>query len=118
MSKLIKKQETGKEWSIRLNSSSPDSITVILNNLNKCRVRRVDIYNTLLDSKCISILSETLKTNKTIKRLKLESSSLTGAIKQVSDSLFKSKTLEQLLLHNVTVITDKRYDSFIYYVIK
>ena len=107
MSKLTKEQQTGKEWSIRLNSSSPESTAVIINNLNKCTVRRVDIYNTLLDSKCVSILSEILKTNKTIKRLELESSSLTGGIKQVSDSLFNSKTLEQLMLYNVTDITDE-----------
>ena len=65
------------------------------------------ILNTSLDSKCVSILSEILKTNKTIKRLQLVSSSLTGGIKQVSDSLFNNKTLEQLVLWNVTDITDE-----------
>ena len=65
---------------------------------------RLDINNTLLDSKCVSILSEILKTNKTIKTLRLLSSSLTGGIKQVSDSLFNNKTLEQLVLSNVNVI--------------
>ena len=60
-----------------------------------------------MDSKCVSILSEILKTNKTIKRLRLSSSSLTGGIKQVSDSLFNNKTLEQLVLSNVTDITDE-----------
>ena len=60
-----------------------------------------------MDSKCVSILSEILKTNKTIKRLELFSSSLTGGIKQVSDSLFNNKTLEQLELFNVTDITDE-----------
>ena len=65
---------------------------------------RLDINNTLLDSKCVSILSEILKTNKTIKTLRLLSSSLIGGIKQVSDSLFNNKTLEQLVLSNVNVI--------------
>ena len=37
----------------------------------------------------------------------LSSSSLTGGIKQVSDSLFNNKTLEQLWLWNVTDITDE-----------
>ena len=60
-----------------------------------------------MDSKCVSILSEILKTNKTIKELELYSSSLTGGIKQVSDSLFNNKTLEQLLLIDVTDITDE-----------
>ena len=50
-----------------------------------------------------------LKTNKTIERLVLQSSSLTGGIKQVSDSLFNNKTLEQLIVEqfNVTGITDE-----------
>ena len=107
MSKLIKEQQTGKEWSISLFSSSPESTAVIINNLNKCTVRRLDIWHTSLDSKCVSILSEILKTNKTIKRLVLFSSSLTGGIKQVSDSLFNNKTLEELVLFNVAGITDE-----------
>ena len=107
ISKLIKEQQTGKEWNIRLFSSSPESTAVIINNLNKCTVRRLDIWHTSLDSKCVSILSEILKTNKTIKRLWLVSSSLTGGIKQVSDSLFNNETLEVLWLYNVTGITDE-----------
>ena len=107
ISKLIKEQQTGKEWSIRLYSSSPESTAVIINNLNKCTVRSLYIWNTSLDSKCVSILSEILKTNKTIKTLQLFSSSLTGGIKQVSDNLFNNKTLEQLLLSDVTDITDE-----------
>ena len=68
---------------------------------------RLDIWDTSLDSKCVSILSEILKTNKTIKTLWLLSSSFTGGIKQVSDSLFHNETLEKLELYNVTGITDE-----------
>ena len=67
----------------------------------------LDIWHTSLDSKCVLILSEILKTNKTIKTLMLHSSSLTGGIKQVSDSLCNNETLEQLVLSNVTGITDE-----------
>ena len=70
-------------------------------------MRRLEIVNTSLDSKCVSILSEILKTNKTIKKLQLQSSSFTGGIKQVSDSLCNNETLEQLVLYNVTDITDE-----------
>ena len=63
--------------------------------------------DTSLDSKCVLILSEILKTNKTIKTLRLQSSSLTGGIKQVSDSLFNNKKLETLVLSYVTGITDE-----------
>ena len=107
ISKLIKEQQTGKEWSISLFSSSPESTAVIINNLNKCTVWRLDIVDTSLDSKCVSILSEMLKTNKTIKRLELFSSSITGGIEQVIDSLFTNTKLEKLVLSNVTGITDK-----------
>ena len=107
ISKLIKEQKVRKEWSIQLSSSSPESTAVIINNLNKCTVRRLDIVNTSLDSKCVSILSEILKTNKTIKRLWLRSSSFTGDIKQVSNSLVNNKTLEELWLYHVTDITDE-----------
>ena len=70
-------------------------------------MRSLEICYTSLDSKCVSILSEILKTNETIKILVLFSSSLTGVIKQVSDSLFNNKTLEQLVLSDVTDITDE-----------
>ena len=107
MSKLIKEQRTGKEWWISLFSSHPESTAVILNNLNKCRVWGLNIDNSSLDRECVSILSEILKANKTIKTLVLLSSSLTGGIKQVSDSLVSNKTLEKLMLSNVTGITDE-----------
>ena len=70
-------------------------------------MRRLDIVNTSLDIKCVSILSEILKTNKTIKTLELVSSSINGDIKQVSDGLFNNKSLEKLVLWDVTDITDE-----------
>ena len=70
-------------------------------------MRSLYIKNTSLDSKCVSTLSEILKTNKTIKKLMLYSSSLTGGIKQVSDCLCNNKILEELMLSNVTNITDE-----------
>ena len=106
MNKLIKEQQTGKEWSLELHSSSPESTTVIINNLNKCTVWSLYLFNTPLDSKCQSIFSEILKANKTIKKLWLYSSLLTGGIKQVSDSLSHNMTLEKLRLYNITGITD------------
>ena len=107
MSKLIKEQQTRKEWSIELYSSSPESTAVIINNLNKCTVWKLHTEDTLLDIKCVTILSEILKTNKTIKRLELRSSSLTGGIKQVSDALIINAILEKLVLYDVTGITDE-----------
>ena len=102
MSRLTK-QQTGKEWKISLRLSSPESTAVIINNLNKSTVRTLVIENTPLDSKCVFILSEILKTNKTIKTLRLLSSSLTGDIKQVSDALSTNTTLKMLVLSDVTI---------------
>ena len=67
----------------------------------------LNIEDISLDSKCVSILSEILKTNKTIKRLELFSSTLTGGIKQVSGNLIYNKALEVLVLYHVTGITDE-----------
>ena len=103
----MKEQQIGKEWSISLISSSPKSTAVIISNLNMCRVRGLYINNSSLSKKCLSILSEILKTNKTIKTLELVSSSLTGGMKQVSDSLFNNKTLEKFVLYNIIGITDE-----------
>ena len=103
----MKEQQVGKKWSIHLFSSSPESTAVIINNLNKCIVRTLYIWDTSLDSKCVSILSEILKTNKTIKTLELVSSLINGGIKKVSDGLFNNKSLEKLVLWDVTDITDE-----------
>ena len=104
MRKLIKEQQTGKKWSIYHWSSSPESI---ISNLNKCTVWSLDINKTLLDSRCISLLSDILKINKTIKRLDLWSSTFTGGIKEVCHCLCYNTTLEKLLFCHVIGITDE-----------
>ena len=93
MTTVIKDKKTGKEWSIYLYSSSPKSTAVVINNLNKCIVWKLYINNTLLDSECTSILSEILKTNKTIMTLQLFSSSLIDGIKQIGDSFLNNTIL-------------------------
>ena len=107
ISKLIKEQQTGKEWNIILNSSSPESTAVIINNLNKCTVRRLEISDIILDSKCVSMLSETLKTNKTMSELWLHSSLLTAdGIKQIIEVLYFNNTLKVLRMWHIP-ITDE-----------
>ena len=73
---------------------------------------RLDIWHTSLDSECVSILSERIKTNKTIKTLLVDSSSLSGGIKEVSDSLLNNTTIEELSLSDVTGITDEDMRHF------
>ena len=56
-----------------------------------------------MDSKCVSILSEMLKTIKTIKILELFSSSLTGGIKQISDDVTGITDENMSYLYNILV---------------
>ena len=104
MSRLRKEEQTEKELTISLWSLSPKIAAVIINNLDKCKVKRIYIQDTELDDVCISKLSETLKQNKAIKILELWSCKLIGGFKQVGDIL---TNLEQLVLWHVTGITDK-----------
>ena len=70
-------------------------------------MRRLDIKRGSLDSQCVSILSETLKTNKTIVELLLYSSPLTADdIKQITDVLYFNTTLKVLRIWHIP-ITDE-----------
>ena len=106
MSRLSKKQQTEKEWSICMESCSPESALTIFNNLNKCSVRRLNVLATPLNRMCMSTLSEVLRTNKQIKVLRIASSLLANGIKQVTDTLFVNSSLEQLLTINIA-LTDE-----------
>ena len=108
VSRLITEQQTkGSRWDINLRSSSPESALVIISNLSKCAVMRLDIHSTPLDNICRSTLSAELQTtNKTMVNLFLSYTLLTGGIKQISDALFTNTTLQVLSLINVT-ITDE-----------
>ena len=107
VSTLKEEGEKGKDWHIRLTSSSPESTQLIIENLNKCIVRQLDISYTQLDSKCVSMLSEALKENTSMQQLYIRSSPITDGIKKFSDALVINTTLEVLWLDNVTNITDE-----------
>ena len=94
-------QQRKEEAQLNLHSLSPESMLVIMNNISKFAVRRLSIYETQLDSECVSKLSEVLSSNVRIKELYLQSSSFTGGIKQVSDALVNNVTLEWLWLFNI-----------------
>ena len=106
MTRLIRELHTGKEWSLRLWSSSPESSWVVLNDLNNCTVRELEILNTPLDSDCALTLSEVLKTNATLKTLLLRSSPFNDGIKPVSDAFYINATIEVLEVYNIT-LTDE-----------
>ena len=102
----LKTEQTGKDWSIRLITSSPESALVVINNLNECIMRAFYIDQTPLDSTCVSALSEILKANRTMKRIYFISSPLTGGIKPLTDALCVNRSIDRLeILHNA--ITDE-----------
>ena len=99
----LDEQQTDKEWSIYLYSSSPESAYVILNDLNMFSVVSLDFVATSLDDNCMSKLSDSLSTNGTMKALRFTSCSLFGGIKQVIVGLFTNTSLETLWLHDTTI---------------
>ena len=110
MSKL--KEEQQMEWSIWVYKSSPESLLVVISNLNECPVKGLILNDTPLDSNCITVLSGTLARNKKLKTLELHSSSLTGSIKQITEALSTNDTLETFGMWNVKLaITDNDEDE-------
>ena len=108
VSRLKEERETGRKWSIWLHTATAESALVIIVNLNECIVWRLGIWNTPLNDSSVLALSEIFITNKTLKRLFLESSPFSGvdAIKQLSNVLATNTTLETLEISNVN-ITDE-----------
>ena len=104
MSRLQLRREEG--WTIDLYSISSESMLVIMNNINKCTVRSLDISETRLDSECSSKLLEVLSNNMELQRLQIDFFSLTGGIKQISDVLINNIALKELLLFDIR-LTDE-----------
>ena len=105
MSRLQQRREENS-WYIDLHSLSPESMLVIMNNVSKFAVKTLGIYNTQLDNKCVSKLSEVLSSNIKIVKLFFESSLFTGGIKQVSDALVNNIILKKLWFMDV-LLTDE-----------
>ena len=89
----LKTEQTGKDWSICLITSSPESALVVINNLNEYIMRAFYIDKTPLDSICVLALSEILKTNRTMKRIYFISSPL---IKPLMDALCINRSIDRL----------------------
>ena len=106
LSRLTEEQETEAEWNIFLTKSSPESTLVIIRNLNEYVVKTLDIRNCVLNSTCVSTLSEVFGKNETIKRLYIYSSQLDGGIKQFCNALLTNTSLERLVMWSVT-LTDE-----------
>ena len=96
------KVQRNNYWEITLWSSSPDSLLIVLNNINECLVTRLDIWNTPFDSDCVHGLSHALYYNRTMEGLHLLSSPLLpNSIQTIGKALFKLKRLWLICDHTI-----------------
>lgn len=110
MSQLKSQKHTGKHWEIIIQSSTPDSLLTVLNNINECLVSKLDIEDTPLKDSyhCVSKLSHVLTHNNTLKELLLRSSPLSpNSLKTITEALTANTTLKSLAVFNDDTITDK-----------
>ena len=110
MSQLKSQKHTEKSWEIIIRSSSPTSLLVVLNNINECIVRKLDIKDTSFKGSyhCVSRLSHVLTHNNTLKELLLRSSPLSpNSLKTIAEAITVNTTLKSLMVFHDDTITDK-----------
>ena len=103
----LEQQNPGEHWMIILQSISPESLQIVLVNISKCPVTKMDIWNSPLDSDCVSKLSHVLTNKNKIKYLRLASCLLPNGLEMIMKALSTSTTLKRLTLDNDDTITDK-----------
>ena len=108
MHRLKRRQNT--TWNIELNSLSPQSLKILLTDINECQVRKLYIGNTPFDSICVSHLSQVVTYNKTMEFLTLDSSHLLPDTYQLLTT--NNKVIKILALYNDNNITDKDIPHF------
>ena len=100
-------------WRIELKSLSPQSLLTILTDINECKVRELNIYNTHFDSNCVSQLSQVLTYNQTMEALHLISSPLVpDTYHLLTTAVAGNKIIKSLYLFNDNNITDKDIPHF------
>ena len=93
---------------IYLKRSSPESVLVVLDNIDVCIVKKIHIWNSPLDSDCVSKLSHILKCNKTVEYLCLKLSPLPlNSLEIITTTLSNNTTLKKLKIWYDSTITDK-----------
>ena len=108
MSQLRNEQETRKHWEITIELSSSDILLIVLNNIDKCLVRELNIVDTPLNSHCVSILSHVLTYYETIETLRLYSSPIPhNSLQMITDAMSSNTTLKTLMMSGDDTITDK-----------
>lgn len=99
INRLKEEEQSANKWNIHLYQSSSESAEIIVKNLNL--VRGFVIYLTTLESSCVSVLSDELTTNETLKVLHFYYSPLTGGVKKINDALYINKSLEVFWFNGV-----------------
>ena len=108
MRQLRNEQQTKKHWEITIELSSAEILLIMLNNINKCLVRELNIIDTPLDSHCVSKLSHILTYYETIETLRLYSSPLPhNSLQMITDAMSSNTTLKTLTVNGDDTITDK-----------
>ena len=101
------KRQQHTTWSIQLDRLSPQSLLTLLTDINECQVRRLEIWNTHFDSKCVSQLSQLVTYNKTMEDLYLLSSPLLpNTYHLLTTAVANNKIIKGLYLYDDTSITD------------
>ena len=108
---LKRRQHT--TWWIELYTLSPQSLLTVLTDINECKVRELEIWNTHFDSNCISQLSQVITYNKTMEYLRLISSPLLPNTYQLLTTALTNNTIIKLLvLYYDPNITDNDIPHF------
>ena len=108
---LKRRQHT--TWSIELYRLSPQSLLTLLTDINECKVRVLEIWNTHFDSNCISQLLQVITYNKTMEYLHLWSSPLLPNTYQLLTTALTNNTIiKVLVLWDDPNITDNDIPHF------
>ena len=108
MYELKGQQQARKQWWIRCNSSSSKSLLILFNNINECLVKSLKIYDTPLDSCCVTEISTVLSYNKTIQELTVISSPIPpNGLEMITNAISCNTALKSLELWGDCTVTDK-----------
>ena len=104
----LKQKHSREHWMIILDSVSPESLQIVLCNINKCPVKKLDIWKSPLDIDCVSELSHVLTNKNRINYLRLVSCPHPhNGLEMIMKALSTNTSIKTLTLDNDDSITDK-----------
>ena len=104
----LEQKDPREHWMIILDSLSPESLQIVLCDINKCPVTKLDIWNSPLDIDCVSELSHVLTNNNRISYLRLVSSLPSpNGLETIMKALSINTSIKTFTLDSDDTITDK-----------